>query len=38
MYEEHQVEVLVQGEMLVCDDITKMKVYNKNIKKEAYQE
>jgi len=38
LYEKHQVEVIVRGEMLVCNDITKMKVYNKKIKKETYQE
>ncbi len=38
LYEKHQVEVLIQGEMLVCNDITKMKVYSKKIKKETYQE
>ncbi len=38
LYEKHQVEVLMQGEMLVCNDITKMKVYSKKIKKETYQE
>jgi m7GpppX diphosphatase len=38
LYEKHQVEVLVQGEMLVCNDITKLKVYSKKTKKETYQE
>ena len=36
LYEKHQVEVLVQGEMLICNDISKMKVYSKKIKKETY--
>lgn len=38
LYEKHQVEVLVQGEMLVCNDLTKMKIYNKKVSKETYQE
>lgn len=36
LYEKHQVEVLVQGEMLICNDISKMKVYSRKIKKETY--
>jgi len=38
LYEKHQVEVLVQGEMLICNDISKMKVYSGKIKKEKYLE
>ena len=38
LYEKHQVEVLVRGEMLVCNDVSKMKVYNKKISKESYEE
>ncbi len=38
LYEKHQVEVLVQGEMLVCNDLTKMKVYSKKVKKETFDE
>lgn len=38
LYEKHQVEVLVMGEMLVCNDLTKMKIYNKKVSKETYQE
>jgi diadenosine tetraphosphate (Ap4A) HIT family hydrolase len=38
LYEKHQVEVLIQGEMLVCNDISKMKVYSRKIKKETYSE
>lgn len=36
LYEKHLIEVLVQGEMLICNDISKMKVYSKKIKKETY--
>jgi diadenosine tetraphosphate (Ap4A) HIT family hydrolase len=38
LYEKHQVEVLIQGEMIVCNDISKMKVYSGKIKKETYAE
>ena len=38
LYEKHQVEVLIRGEMLVCNDITKMKKYSRKIKKESYDE
>lgn len=38
LYEKHQVEVLIQGEMVVCNDISKMKVYSRKIKKETYAE
>ena len=38
LYEKHQVEVLIQGEMLVFNDVTKMKVYSRKIKKETYTE
>ncbi len=38
LYEKHQIEVLINGEMLVCNDISKMKVYNKQIKRETYQD
>lgn len=38
LYEKHQVEVMISGEMLVCNDITKMKVYSKQIKRETYQD
>ena len=38
LYEKHQVEVLVHGEMLVCNDVSKMKVYSKKVKKETYEE
>ncbi len=38
LYEKHQVEVMIRAEMLVCNDITKMKVYNKLVKRETFQE
>lgn len=38
MYEKHQVDVLIKGELIVCNDITKLKTYSKQIKRETYQE
>ena len=38
LYEKYKVEVLIRGDMIVCNDISKIKVYSKKIKKETYQE
>ena len=35
---KHQIDVLIQSRLLLCNEITKIKVYSNKIKKETYQE